>query len=126
MVSVIENTRDLAPMLAAPRAMAVVAVDWSPWHRRSVPVLEALEASQAEWSPNHAIRFFLLWPEHDEALNRWYEEKLAEYPQLELHGHGYAPLWWLRDGAIVDCLTRPYELPLAELQMRSTTALQPE
>ena len=47
-----------------------------------------------------------------------------QYPQLELHGHGYAPLWWLVQGRIVDCLTKPYETELPALIARSVKAFR--
>jgi hypothetical protein len=43
---------------------------------------------------------------------------------LELHGHGYGPLWWLAGGVVLVCLTKPYERPLASLQQRSAALLQ--
>jgi hypothetical protein len=125
MANVIDNMELLSRVLAAPRAIALVAVAWSPWHRRSLPILERLESSQGQWSPNYPVSFFVLWPEKDGELNRWYDELCRqEYPRFELHGHGYAPLWWLIDGRVVDCLMKPYEANLRALQMRSAKAFQ--
>ena len=125
MVNVIDNIELLPPLLAAPRAIALVAVPWSPWHAWSRRVLDALESSRALWLPGGQVQFFVLWPERDEKLNPWYEELCqAHYPRFELHGHGYAPLWWLAEGQIMDCLTKPYEMSLEDLQQRSRRAFE--
>jgi len=42
-----------------------------------------------------------------------------DHAAFELHGHGYGPLWWLADGVILDCLTKPYEPRLRSLKERS-------
>jgi hypothetical protein len=70
MATVVDNVRDVPRLLSAPRAIAMVAVGWSPYHRLSQPVLDALESSHDEWFPDSAIDFFVLWPEKDDELNR--------------------------------------------------------
>ena len=112
-------------MLAAPRAIALISVPWSPWPRKSRDVLAALESSRQLWSPGASVMFFDLWPEREDELNRWYEGLCQSHaPRLELHGHGYGPLWWLAGGVVLECLTRPYEQPLASLQRRSAALLR--
>ena len=107
------------------RAIAVVSVPWSPWPRKSRVVLAALEDSRDVWLPGLAVEFFDLWPEREDELNRWYEGMCQSHaPRFELHGHGYGPLWWLAGGAVLDCLTKPYEQPLESLQQRSATLLR--
>lgn len=124
MSDVIDNMDGLPALLAARRAVAVIAVAWSPWHRESRAVLGRLETTRSEWSPGRPVGFFILWPESDAELNRWYEAMCQHYlPHFELHGHGYAPLWWLKRGEVVDCLSKPYETELAALQDRSAAAL---
>jgi hypothetical protein len=125
MVSVIDNMPSLQQMLSADRAITLVAVPWSPWYRFSRPILDALEVSEAQWSPKCPVKFFVLWPEKDDELNQWYEQLCQqERPRFELHGHGYAPLWWLARGQVVDCLAKPYEVDAAMLQKRSARAFQ--
>jgi hypothetical protein len=125
MASVIDNMGLLAPMLTAPRAIGLVAVAWSPWHRQSRAVLDSLESAQQQWSPGRPVDFYILWPEKDAELNRWYENLCREkYPRFELHGHGYAPLWWLVRGHVIDCLIKPYQTRLETLQQRSVKAFQ--
>lgn len=125
MATVIDSLGLLPAMHAAPRAIALVAVAWSPWHRRSRLVLDALEASRAEWSPNSPVGFFVLWPEEEDELRRWYEELCRQHaPRFELHGHGYGPLWWLVEGQVVDCMSRPYEAGRPALQERSARAFR--
>jgi hypothetical protein len=125
MTALIDNIRTIPTMLGAPRAIVLVAVAWSPWHQRSRPLLVALESSQEEWSPGRPVDFFELWPERDAELNHWYEELIHHsWPRFELHGHGYAPFWWLRQGEVIDCLTNPYEAGLAVLQERSAHVFQ--
>ncbi|MFL5244031.1 MAG: hypothetical protein ACJ8FY_18160 [Gemmataceae bacterium] len=125
MAYVIDNMGLLAPMLNAPRSIAVVAVAWSPWHYQSRALLQVLESSQEQWSAGRPVDFYALWPEKDAELNRWYGDLIREqYPRFELHGHGYAPFWWLIKGQVVDCLTKPYETKLAWLQDRSARAFR--
>jgi len=119
----LERFDQVSALLAAPRAIVLVTVAWSPWPSRSRHVLGALEETQDRWLPDAPVTFFDLWPEREAELDRWYEGLCATYaPRFELHGHGYGPLWWLAAGAIVDCLTKPYLYPLAELQERSRSA----
>jgi hypothetical protein len=67
------------------------------------------------------VEFFDLWLEQNEELKRWYDAQCASArPMFELHGHGYGPLWWLVNGNVLDCLTKPYEYSLTELQQRSS------
>ena len=88
-------------------------------------VLDALEASQREWAANSPVGFFVLWPEEEDELRRWYEELCRQHaPRFELHGHGYAPLWWLVEGQVVDCMSRPYEASVPVLQSRSARAFR--
>jgi hypothetical protein len=125
MATVINKMEQLSAMLAAPRAISLLAVAWSPWHRLSLPKLEALESTREQWSPQASVDFFALWPENDRELNRWYDELCRQQStQFELHGHGYAPLWWLTNGIIVDCLAKPYQESLAALQTRSAAAFR--
>jgi hypothetical protein len=105
----------------------MIAVAWSPWHQRSRPVLVTLESSQSQWSPGRPVSFFELWPEKDANLNQWYQDLTHQkWPRFELHGHGYAPFWWLRHGEVIDCLSKPYQAGLPGLQKRSTVAFQGE
>src|SRR5262245_52511971 len=125
MVTVIDNMELLPPVLAADRAVVMVAVPWSPAHRRSLPVLEALESSQEQWSPGRPVGFFTLWPEKDAALHRWYEEICQLYhPRLALHGHGWAPFWWVGRGQVLDWQAKPYEAALESLQEKSMRAFR--
>ncbi|HTI52055.1 MAG TPA: hypothetical protein VL475_13920 [Planctomycetaceae bacterium] len=82
-------------------------------------MLNQLERSRDNWLPGAPVAFFDLWPEREEALHAWYDE-LCElrFPKFELHGHGYGPFWWLTNGQIVDCLTKPCEHTLEALQQR--------
>jgi hypothetical protein len=123
MATVVERYGQVSLMLAEPLAVTLVSVPWSPWPKRARDVLAALEASRDEWWPESPVAFFDLWPERDAALLQWYKDLCAEHsPQFELHGHGYGPLWWLTSGVIADCLKRPYELPLIQVQGRSRAA----
>jgi hypothetical protein len=125
MAEVVDSIGLLPSLLAAPRAVVLVAVEWSPWHRQSVPVLHALEASQGEWLPDCTVSFFVLWPERDEPLNRWYEDRCQEErPRFDLSGGGYAPFWWLVAGRIVDCLSKPYGIAFTALQERSAKTFE--
>src|SRR5215813_9873275 len=102
MVVAVEGAAQLPALLAAPRAIVLVSVPWSPWPRKSRDALAALEASREQWSPNAPVAFFALWPEGEDALNRWYEGLCEQYsPRFELHGHGYGPLWWVAGGAVL-------------------------
>jgi hypothetical protein len=106
--------------LNAARAIVLVSVPWSPWPGKSREVLAALEATRGHWSPDASVEFFDLWPERNEELNRWYDKLCADLsPQFELHGHGYGPLWWLAEGDVLECLTKPYEHALETLRRRS-------
>src|SRR5262249_36958422 len=71
---VVERVQQVPPMLAAPRAVALVSVPWSPWPRKSRDVLAALEDSREQWSPDAPVEFFDLWPEREDELYRWYED----------------------------------------------------
>jgi hypothetical protein len=125
MATEIEDIAALASLLSAPRAIALVYVPWSPWPRKSRVVLGELEASQVEWSTEMPISFFVLSPEKDETLNAWYEGVCSEYSQrFVLHGDGYGPFWWLSRGKIIDCLTKPYDVALKALQMRSINTFE--
>lgn len=119
MPMLVERAQQVPAMVAA-RAIVLVSVPWSPWPRKSRDVLTALEQSLELWSPDASVEFFDLWPEREDGLNRWYEEICkSHFPQLELHGHGYGPLWWMAHGVVLDCLTKPYEHPLTLLRQRS-------
>lgn len=120
MVNVIEHLEQTAAMMSAPRAIVLVSVPWSPWPQKSRRTLAALEATRTLWSPNAAVEFFDLWPERNEELNRWYDELCASAsPRFALHGDGYGPFWWMVEGKVLKCLTRPYEIPPQSLQQRS-------
>ena len=119
-MTVVEGLRDLPGLLAAPRAVAVVSVPWSPWPRRSREALAALERTRGDWSPSAEVAFFDLRPEAGAGLGRWYEAWVAQHAaRFELHGHGYGPLWWLAGGAVLGCLAKPYDRPPADLERRS-------
>jgi hypothetical protein len=70
-VTVIERVQQVPALLAAPRAIALVSVPWSPWPRKSRQVLAALEGSRPMWSPGAPVECFDLWPEREGELNRW-------------------------------------------------------
>ena len=121
MVHVVENMRQASQLLSAPRAIVLVSVPWSPWPHKSREVLIALDSTRAFWSPAIVVEFFDLWPERDHELNRWYEALcISLSPRFELHGHGYGPLWWLANGKVLECITKPYDYPLEELRQRSS------
>jgi hypothetical protein len=121
---VINSLGQIPRLMAAPRSIALLFVEWSPGPYRSRVVLNNLEASRNEWSPKHAIEFFEIVPEAQDELNRWYEELCRLYsPRFELHGHGWGPLWWVANGEVLDCLTKPYELPLETSIQRSVNVL---
>lgn len=120
MVHIVENVGQLSAMLTAARAIVIVSVPWSPWPKKSRVALATLEATHGQCSPDASIAFFDLWPERDEKLNRWYESLCVNSsPRFELHGHGYGPLWWLAEGKVLECITKPYDYPLEILQQRS-------
>jgi hypothetical protein len=120
MVVIIERIEQLSAIHSADRAIVLVSVDWSPWPKESRNTMTALEESRDEWSPDSAVEFFDFWPDRDIELERWYDETCRRYaPQFELHGHGYGPFWWMRNGKILDCLTMPYKPPISQLQQRS-------
>jgi|GEM_PF-6912094 hypothetical protein len=124
MAIIVERGQQLPAMLAAPRAIALVSVPWSPWPRKSRDVLTALERSRELWLPDATVEFYDLWPEEDDELNRWYVGMCQSHAtRFELHGHGYGPLWWLAGGVVLECLTRPYAQPLELLQQRSAALL---
>src|SRR6476660_4483305 len=117
MAKVIESVAQLPPMLTASRTITLISVAWSPWPRKSRELLAALEATQDQWSPQHPIHFFDLWPERESTLNEWYDSQCKEgSPRFELHGHGYGPLWCLTNGKVTACLAKAYELRLEEVQ----------
>lgn len=121
MAHVIDRMLQVPALQSASRAVALVSVAWSPGPRRSREMLTGLESTQEVWSPDARVEFFDLWPERDDDLNRWYEDLCAfAFPRFELHGHGYGPLWWLSDGKVIECFTKPYEYSLQDLQKRST------
>lgn len=125
MAYVVENIQQASPMLSASRAIALVSVAWSPWPRLSREVLAALESTLGQWSPDPLVELFDLWPERDDELNRWYDALCVSLsPRFELHGHGYGPLWWMANGKVLECITRPYEYPLEELQERSVAVFR--
>lgn len=71
------------------------------------------------------MEFFDLWPERDGELNHWYDALcLSASPRFVLHGHGYGPLWWLSQGEVLECITKPYEHPLEELKKRFALAFR--
>jgi hypothetical protein len=120
MARVVERMDQVPALLAAPRAVALVSVPWSPWPRKSRDVLVALERNRESWLPGAPVEFFDLWPEREDELNSWYEGMCHSHaPRFELHGHGYGPLWWLAGGVVLECQTKPYELPLEALRERS-------
>ncbi len=124
-VGFIDRADGRRALLAAPRAVGMVAVAWSPAHHRTRPVLEALAARQGVWLPGWPVTFFELWPEEDAALNPWYEAFCREiHPRFRLHGDGWAPLWWLVEGEVVDCLPKPWEAELVALEERSAAAFR--
>jgi hypothetical protein len=121
----VDSMRQVPAMLAARRAVAVISVPWSPWPRKSRELLAVLEQNREQWSPGTPVQFFDLWPEQEEELYCWYEQLCEQYaPRLALHGHGYGPLWWLTRGVVLDCLYKPYEFPLEELQQRSQVVFE--
>ncbi|MDB5345835.1 MAG: hypothetical protein JWP89_4212 [Schlesneria sp.] len=125
MLQVILNVPQLSQMQLASRAIALISVPWSPWPQKSREVLVSLETSQEQWSPQCPVEFFDVWPERDAELNRWYEMQCVDAePKFELHGHGYGPLWWLANGKVLECLAKPYDLPLKEIQRRSAAIFQ--
>jgi len=125
MAHVVESMLQVSPMLAASRAIVLVSVLWSPWPQKSRDVLAALESSCPQWSPQASVEFFDLWPEREDELNRWYESLcLHSSPRFELHGNGYGPLWWMVEGHVFECLTKPYEYPLKSLKQRSMAIFQ--
>jgi hypothetical protein len=125
MMHVVDNMRQASAMLSASHAIAVVSVPWSPWPRKSRQVLAALGSTRGHWSPDSFVEFFDLWPERDGELNRWYDALCASAsPWFELHGHGYGPLWWLASGKVLECITKPYEYSLEELQQRSAAVFR--
>lgn len=125
MAALIQNMPQLSSMLSARRAICLVSVPWSHWPRQSRPILAALESTQKQWSPDFLVLFFELCPEGNDELNRWYEALcINSSPRFELHGHGYGPLWWLTHGDVLDCLTRPYDYALEELQQRSAGVIR--
>lgn len=82
----------LPNVLAAPRAIVLVSVEWSPGPKKSRQMLAALEDSREIWLPASVVEFFDLRPEHDEELNRWYERQCREESAgFALHGDGYGP-----------------------------------
>jgi hypothetical protein len=116
---VVERMDQVAQMFSAPRVLTLVSVPWSPWPRQSRQIFDELEKSRDNWLPGLQVSFFDLRPESDEALHGWYDGFCAIHsPQFELHGHGYGPFWWLANGEIVDCLTKPCEYTLEALQQR--------
>ena len=120
MAHVIDSMRQLSQMLSASRAIVLISVPWSLWPRKSREVLAAVESTREQWSPDASVEFFDMWLERDDELNRWYEVQCVNSsPRFELHGHGYGPLWWMAEGEVLDCLTKPYGYPLRELQLRS-------
>ncbi len=124
MATTIERLQQVPVMLAAPRAVTLVSVPWSPWPRKSREVLAELERTRGLWSPGTEVEFFDLWPERDGELNAWYDRTCRDYsPGFELHGHGYGPLWWLSRGVVIGCLTEPYEERLPDLQKYSADLL---
>ena len=125
MPHVVESMQQLGPMIAAPRAVVLVSVPWSPWPNKARPSLATLALTRRRWSPVWQVEFFDLRPESDEELNRWYESVLREYwPRFELSAGGYGPFWWVTRGRVIDYLTKPYNLSLEELERRSAAAFQ--
>jgi hypothetical protein len=123
---VVDSLQELQPLLAAPRAIVLVAVAWSPWPAKSRVTLGALEESQRRWSPNASVEFFELWPENEPALRQWYEDVCRSHAErFELHGHGYGPLWWLANGTVLNCIKKPYERSLDSLESASIAAFEP-
>jgi hypothetical protein len=87
MAHVVETAAQLEPMLLAARAIVLVSVAWSPWHKESRKVLADLEATWQVWSPSSSVEFYDLWPERDAALNAWYDDLCEDsFPTFELHG----------------------------------------
>jgi hypothetical protein len=125
MAHVIQCLSQVSQMTSAVRAITVVSVPWSVTPRKSRELMANLEATRASWSPHVDIEFFDIWPEREDELNRWYEEQCQlAWPMFELHGHGHGPLWWHTNGRVLGCLTKPYELPLEEIQRKSTAFFQ--
>ena len=88
------------------------------------PVLDSLNATQQQWSPE-PISFFVLCPAGDRRLADWYSDLYHLYePRFTLHGHGWGPFWWLVRGTIVDCLTKPYEQSIEQLRERTLKAFE--
>ena len=124
MVHLIETVDQIPALVNASRAIALLSVPWSVWPRKSKKVLELLEKTQTTWASDLRIEYFDIWPEKNEELNRWYEGLCEEYAdQFELHGHGYGPLWWVRDGVILRSMTKPYELDFGEVKRLSAFLL---
>jgi hypothetical protein len=124
MVLVVERMEQTTRLLAAPRAIALVSVPWSPWPQKSRKVLAVLEESRELWLPAVAVEFFDLWPERDAGLNSWYDRLCESHSQFELHGHGYGPLWWLAGGKMLACRSKPYESPIEDLRGYSALLLR--
>jgi len=122
MPSIVSTLDGARAVMNAARAVVLVYVEWSPFPRQSQKVLIELEASAEDWC-SEPVAFFVLRPEDDEQINAWYEALMSKHPDMELHGHGYGPFWWIRDRAIVDCMRNPYRLSLEELKSRSGALL---
>jgi hypothetical protein len=124
MATIIDHGDQVSLLTTTPRAIAMVSVEWSPWHRKSRHVLAALEDTREHWTVR-SVSFFELWPEREQGIRGWYNQLCQSYaPEFELHGHVFGPLWWLVDGDIVGCQLKPYELGLRVLQARSASLLE--
>ena len=98
-------------------------MDWSPAPQLSLEKLANLQANAPSWCQAGSVDFYMLRPEDDQQLNAWYKSLFNEYPQFALHGHGWGPFWWVKDGKIVDCESHPYAMTDVELRERSIRAL---
>ncbi len=121
MAVTISHINDLTQLLESDRAIVLVWVGWSRGPYFSRNLLTTLEETVSNWSPNMAVNFYILDVEAEEQLSKWYENKCLAYQEkFTLHGHGWGPFWWMRQGQIVDCVSIPWKD--CDVQQRSIEA----
>lgn len=100
--------------MEAEKAMIVAKFPWAPRaeEARGILCMLALSIPAAR---SGQIRWGELDAGGGDEVGRWHDEFCRDRPDLELHGHGWHPIWWIRRGRVVACRAMPWMAPFGDL-----------